>query len=58
MQPAKDSFYVELRNRLVAFDPQRTIITRRGHTTCHRSGRKRAAGRRTTAVRRLLPALG
>jgi hypothetical protein len=25
MQPAKDSFYVELRNRLVAFDPQRTI---------------------------------
>ena len=26
MQPAKDSFYVELRNRLVAVDPQRTII--------------------------------
>ena len=25
MQPAKDSFYVELRNRLVAVDPQRTI---------------------------------
>jgi hypothetical protein len=25
MQPAKDSFYVELRNRLAAVDPQRTI---------------------------------
>jgi hypothetical protein len=25
MQPAKDSFYVELRNRLVAVDPNRTI---------------------------------
>jgi hypothetical protein len=25
MQAAKDSFYVELRNRLVAFDPNRTI---------------------------------
>ena len=25
MQPAKDSFYVELRNRLVAVDPQRTV---------------------------------
>ena len=26
MQPAKDSFYIELRNRLVAVDPQRTIV--------------------------------
>ena len=27
MQPAKDSFYVELRDRLVAVDPQRTITS-------------------------------
>lgn len=26
MQPAKDSFYVELRNRLITVNPQRTIL--------------------------------
>ena len=50
MQATKDSFYITLRDRLVAVDPGRTITHRRGHAAGDRGGGERTAGAITSIV--------
>ena len=58
MQPTKDSFYISLRDRLVAVDPNRTVTLDGATRPAIAVIENEPPSRGASVVRRLLPALG